>query len=208
MNQDGLFITLEGIEGVGKTTLAKEVIAYLKGIGHKTLLTREPGGTDLAEKIRSILKDPDHVVDASTELLLMFASRSHHVSQVIAPALATGTSVVSDRYVDASYAYQGGGRGIPEETLDYFSEVACQSVSADITILVTCPVNIAMGRVLSRQERIDRIEQERYEFFERVQDAYIARAQRSSHYIMIDGSQDVSKVKSDLLESLTKKLAG
>lgn len=206
MEQKPYFITIEGIEGVGKTTLAHVVSEYLLDKGYHNELTREPGGTNTAEVIRTLLKDPEHVIDPHTELLLMFASRSHHITHFIEPKLKQGVSIISDRFVDASYAYQGGGRGVGLEHIKYLDQLVCAALTPDITILVTCPADIAMQRVISRAEAIDRIEQERIEFFERAQEAYLSLAD-NARYIVLDGSQALADVKAALIAELDKRFA-
>ena len=206
MNEKPYFITIEGIEGVGKTTLSRLVGEYLSAKGCVNELTREPGGTYTAEVIRTLLKDPDHSIDAYTELLLMFASRSHHITHYIKPKLANGISVISDRFVDASYAYQGGGRGVSMDAIRYLDQMICSSLTPDLTVLVTCPADIAMQRVITRAEKIDRIEQERVDFFERAQEAYLSLA-TNDRYFILDGSMPLQQVKASLIAELDKRFA-
>lgn len=200
--QKPYFIAIEGIEGVGKTTLASVIESYLIHKGYDCVLTREPGGTNLAEKVRTLLKDDHYSIDNVTELLLMFAARSHHITQKIKPNLEDGRCVVSDRYVDASYAYQGGGRGVPDSFLMQLDSMVCSDIKPDLTVLITCPVKIAMARVIARNEAIDRIEKEQQSFFERAQEKYLAIAKNNPSYIIIDGNQPFAKVKQDLLDVL------
>jgi dTMP kinase len=207
MDKKPYFITIEGIEGVGKTTLAKLIEHYFIEKGYHCELTREPGGTDLAEAIRMLLKNRTFDVDAVTELLLMFAARSHHIYQKIKPLLEQGVTVISDRFVDASYAYQGGGRGIDDADIQNLDNLVCGSLKPDYTILVTCPVEIAMQRVLSRLGDTDRIEQEKYDFFEKAQDKYISIAKNDSRYILIDGSLELAAVEKNLLIILQERIA-
>ena len=204
MKRKSYFIAIEGIEGVGKTTLSRIVESHLSKCGYPTEMTREPGGTELAEKVRSLLKDKQYEIDPVTELLLMFSARSHHVTQRIKPLLEKGVSVISDRYVDASYAYQGGGRGIEDTSITQLERLACQGIRPDMVILVTCPVDVAMQRVLSRNEAIDRIEQEKREFFERAQEKYLSIARGNDTYLVIDGSQPLEDVERDLQKHLAE----
>ena len=199
---DSHFIAIEGIEGVGKTTLSKFISTYLLEKGIDNRITREPGGTDVSEVVRELLKDPKYQIDPKTELLLMFASRAHHVEHFIKPLLSQGITVISDRYVDASYAYQGGGRGIPDADIAAVEAIACQGLRPDITILVYCPVDIAMDRVRSRALAIDRIEQEKIAFFQRAQDKYLSIAKDNDSYIVLDGSQSLDAVTTALKKQL------
>lgn len=202
VEEKAYFIAIEGIEGVGKTTLAQQVAQYFHKHGREATCSREPGGTAVAEEIRSLLKDPSQDIDSVTELLLMFASRSHHVSTVIRPALDSGITVISDRYVDASYAYQGAGRGIDDAIIDKLADIVCADTMPDYTILITCDPNVAMQRVIDRQEGIDRIEQEKMAFFESAQNKYLALSKKRPNYIIIDGEEPLEVVKS----ALDKKL--
>ena len=202
MNKRAYFIVIEGIEGVGKTTLSKAVSSYLEKLSYEHIMTREPGGTRLAEQVRLLLKDQQYSIDPETELLLMFAARSHHIHEVIKPMLSIGKSVISDRFVDASYAYQGGGRGIPTDKIKSLEQMFCRDIKADITILVTCPVAMAMKRVITRNEKIDRIEQEKISFFEQAQEKYLEIAKNDPSYIIIDGSQSLEDVKKSLNDAL------
>jgi|AntRauTorckE5430_2_1112549.scaffolds.fasta_scaffold00119_29 dTMP kinase len=196
------FIAIEGIEGVGKTTLTQEVIKYFDQKNISCRLTREPGGTQLSEKLRTILKDKENDIDPITELLLMFASRSHHVNHHIKPLLKKGISVVSDRYVAASYAYQGAGRGIDLQYIKNLDQMACGDVQPDYTILITCPVDVAISRVNSRNEEIDRFEEENKSFFERVQQGYLTLAENNDRYIVINSDQSLK----DTVKKLRKIL--
>ncbi len=170
-----MFISFEGTEGVGKTTLIQGVANHLQAKGIDFIVTREPGGTPLAEQIRSLLLTPDgEKIAPSCELLLLFASRAQHLSQVIEPALARGQWVLCDRFVDASFAYQCGGRGLPalhvQTLIDQFV-----SVLPSRTFWLDAPVEIGMLRV-GRRGTLDRFEQERHEFFARVRTVYAERA--------------------------------
>ena len=171
------FITLEGGEGVGKTTNVNFITAQLDAAGIAWIKTREPGGTPLAEAIRALLlakeaDAPSHL----TELLLMFAERAQHLDQVIRPALAKGIWVICDRFTDASYAYQGGGRGQSEATLELLEDLVHSDLQPDLTFLLDMPAAAASQRVDSRGQERDRFEQAQLEFFEQVRQAYLKRA--------------------------------
>lgn len=172
----GRFVSLEGGEGAGKSTLLAGLRECLVARGIDLLLTREPGGTELGEAVRAILLDPARRgMSAESELLLMFASRAQLVREVIEPALAAGRWVLCDRYVDASYAYQGGGRGQPAERIAALEAWACAGLKPDLTLLLDLPVPTGRARAAGRGEA-DRIEAEADAFFERVREAYRARA--------------------------------
>ena len=178
------FITLEGLEGAGKTSCWVELKAYLEQRGKTVRATREPGGTALGERLRELLLAADQDPMAPlTELLLMFAARSEHVTRVILPALAAGQWVLCDRYVDASYAYQGGGRRLGEAPVAALEALLPQRARPDLTLLLDLPV--------------DRFEQEAVAFHQRVRDAYLARARQSpQRYCVIDAAADPDAVRS------------
>ncbi len=204
----GRFITLEGGEGAGKSTVMAAIAAELstRGIGYE--LTREPGGTPLAEAIRALVLDPQWtgVMRAETELLLVFAARAQHVHQRILPVLESGRWVVSDRYVDASFAYQGGGRGQPEARIVALAEWAAP-VCPDLTFLLDVPVEQGLARAYSRGER-DRMEREKIEFHQRVQDAYHARAaQDPARFRVIDARMSAVEVAVAVREALGQWIA-
>lgn len=198
------FITLEGGEGVGKTTNVNFITAQLDAAGIAWIKTREPGGTPLAEAIRALLlakeaDAPSHL----TELLLMFAARAQHLDQVIRPALAKGIWVICDRFTDASYAYQGGGRGQSEATLELLEDLVHSDLQPDLTFLLDMPAAAASQRVDSRGQERDRFEQEQLEFFEQVRQAYLKRAhQHPLRFRVIDASLGLPQVQAQVLEYL------
>ncbi|WP_426661224.1 dTMP kinase [Rhodanobacter aciditrophus] len=198
MTARGRFITLEGGEGAGKSTLLAGLCAHLESRGVDLLLTREPGGTALGEAVRAIVLDPARQeICAESELLLMFASRAQLVRETVAPALAAGRWVLCDRYVDASYAYQGGGRGQPLSRIAALEEWACAGVAADLTLLLDLPVADGRARAAGRGAA-DRIEVEADGFFERVRAAYRARAAAEPRrFRVIDAGQPVEAVLRD-----------
>ncbi len=194
--ETGKFITVEGIEGVGKSTNVAFLREAIEKRGYEVLTTREPGGTPMAERIREMLiEHGDEAVPDITELLLMFASRSLHVNNVIQPALAAGTWVVCDRFTDASRAYQGGGRGFPQEDINRLAEWVHGDLRPDLTILLDAPVETGMSRA-GRRGSPDRIEIERADFFERVRECYLSLAESDpERFAVIDASRDIDAVR-------------
>lgn len=196
----GRFITIEGIEGVGKSTNMAALVERIEAAGHKVLTTREPGGTPLAEEIREIVMNrADEPIPEIAELLLIFAARSLNVNNVIIPALEAGTWVVSDRFTDSSRAYQGGGRGIPMETIDRLADWVHGDAWPDLTILLDAPVEIGMERVSNRGAP-DRFEQERHDFFQRVRECYLQLAgHEPERFVIIDTMRSVDEVRADMI---------
>jgi dTMP kinase len=176
MSNKGLFISIEGVEGVGKSTAIQFIQQQLDKHNISYVLTREPGGTKIAEAIRQILLNPSQEkMCVDTELLLMFAGRAQNVSQVIKPGLAAGKWVLCDRFTDASFAYQGGGRGIPEPRIAQLAEWVLEGLKPDLTFLLDAPVEVGFDRIKERGAH-DRIEQESLEFFKRIRQVYLKRA--------------------------------
>ncbi|MCL7422754.1 MAG: dTMP kinase [Methylobacter sp.] len=199
----GKFITLEGGEGVGKSTNLNFIKGYLQDHGIAVITTREPGGTQLAEKMRLLLLDAgDESISESTELLLMFAARSQHIGQVIEPALAQGKWVVCDRFTDATYAYQGGGRNMNTNTIKWLENLVQGSLRPDLTLLLDAPVEIGIERVRERGE-LDRFESEKIDFFERVRQTYLRRAELYPDRIkLIKANRPLSDVQRALVDVL------
>lgn len=184
----GRLLTLEGGEGAGKSTLLAGLRAWLAAAGIDPVFTREPGGTPLGEAVRALVLDPGHGICAEAELLLVFAARAQHVREVIAPALAAGRWVVSDRFTDASFAYQGGGRGQPFARIEELASWAAMGLRPDLTLLLDLPVSTGRERVAGRGEA-DRIEAEADGFFERVRAVYRERAQAEpDRFHLLDAS--------------------
>ncbi len=182
------FITFEGIDGAGKSTHLPAVAQQLRQAGNTVLVTREPGGTELAEQLRTLLLRAP--MDPLTEALLVFAGRRDHVQQVIAPALARGEIVVCDRFSDASAAYQGGGRGVPIEVLHHLENWVHPGLQPDLTFWFDLPPELAAQRLLAARQP-DRFEQQDLAFFERVRQAYLERAaQAPTRFIRVDASAD------------------
>jgi dTMP kinase len=192
----GLFITLEGPEGAGKSTNREYLAERLREQGIAVLLTREPGGTPLAERIRELLLAPSaEAMAADTELLLVFAARAQHLAEVIHPALARGTVVLCDRFTDATYAYQGGGRGLSVERIAQLEQFVQAGLRPDLTLLFDLPIEIGLARAEARG-RLDRFEQEGRGFFEAVRQTYLQRAaQVPARYRIVDAGQSLAQVQ-------------
>ena len=192
----GIFITLEGIEGVGKTTQVDYLGEALRQRGHTVTITREPGGTSVGESIRNILLNSlDLDISDETELLLIFAARAQHIARVIEPALARGEVVICDRFTDASFAYQGGGRGIADEKIQLLKDWVQKSLSPDLTLLLDAPVEIGMERADKRGE-LDRFESEDLRFFESIREKYLELArEETDRIVVIDASSDMENVQ-------------
>ncbi|HAV89368.1 dTMP kinase [Stutzerimonas balearica] len=208
----GLFITLEGPEGAGKSTNRDYLAALLREHGVDVVLTREPGGTPLAERIRELLLAPaDEPMASDTELLLVFAARAQHLQQVVRPALARGAVVLCDRFTDATYAYQGGGRGVPAERIALLEDFVQGALRPDLTLVFDLPVEVGLARAAARG-RLDRFEQERLEFFEAVRSTYLQRAAQSpERYRVLDAAQPLDAVQqriAGLLPQLLERIHG
>jgi dTMP kinase len=203
----GLFITLEGGEGAGKSTCIPFVRELLEQSGYEVLLTREPGGTELGERIRELLLTPDDTpIHEQAELLLMFAARAQHIQTVILPAMAQGTIVLCDRFTDATYAYQGGGRGIDNSRIEVLEDWVQQGLQPDLTVLFDISVEQGLERAGNRSDP-DRFEQENLEFFKRVRHAYLDRAANyPQRFRIIDASQPLDDVKQQLTRVITEFL--
>lgn len=203
----GHFISVEGTDGAGKTSVLATIEAWVKAQGETLITTREPGGTPLAEQIRELLLNSrSDKLDAAAELLLMMAARVQHVRTKIQPALAMGQWVLSDRFFDASYAYQGGGRGLSVERIDQLHHWAIGDFQPDLTILLDVPVEIGQARVAHRGEEKTRFEEEQTAFFERVRQAYLARAEAApERIVVIDARVDQVSVQQAVIQLLTER---
>lgn len=204
----GKFITVEGGEGAGKSTNIAFIKSYLEQHGIRVIETREPGGTAISERIRGILLDSKvQNMCADTELLLMFAARAQHINEVIGPNLQQGNWILCDRFTDATYAYQGGGRGIDMQRIEALEDWVQGDLRPDLTVIFDLPVEQGLERAGKRSEP-DRFEQENIEFFTRVREAYLQRARLSpQRYAVIDASPEITQVQQQITQVLSKVLA-
>jgi dTMP kinase len=206
----GRFITFEGGEGVGKSTQLARAAAWLTEQGLEVVVTREPGGTPRAESLRRILLEHGtEPMPPSCELLLMFAARATHLENLVRPAVERGAWVLCDRYTDATYAYQGGGRGLPDSTIDALVAIVHPTFWPDLTVLLDAPVEVGMARARLRNgpDGADRFETERREFFERVRDRYLARARAEPARVrVVDATGDVERVEGEIRRNLESLL--
>jgi len=202
MRRPARFITLEGVDGAGKSTHQQFIAdAVAAASGQHAIVTREPGGTELAERLReAILTQP---MDAMAETLLLFAARADHVARVILPALQAGTWVVCDRFLDATIAYQGAGKGVPLSLIERLAEAAHPGVRPDRTIIFDCSYQVSRRRLNASGKKLDRFEREDQAFFERVRNAYLSCAKEEPDRIrLIDASADVSTIRKALEKAL------
>lgn len=199
----GRFITVEGTEGVGKSTNLNFIRQWLEGQGHRVLVTREPGGTPLAEELRSLLLAPrDETVDPMAELLMVFAARAQHLEQVVKPALAAGTWVLCDRFTDSTYAYQGGGRGFDQSVIAQLETLVQGDLRPDLTVILDIEVEKGLARA-SQRSVPDRFEGEAVAFFERVRTVYRELAARApNRYAVVDAGQPLEQVQQSIKQVL------
>jgi len=209
----GYFITFEGVEGCGKTTQIKLLGEHLQFIGYRVVLTREPGGCPIADKIRSILLDADNCgMLPLAELFLYAAARAQHVAEVIIPAINSGCIVLCDRFTDATIAYQSAGRGIDLNTINTLNQLACQAVKPDLTILIDCDAETGVKRARQRIDSVtgpreERFELEAIEFHHRVRDGYLALAkQEAERFLLVDGSNSIETISGNIAEQITLQL--
>jgi dTMP kinase len=196
----GKFITLEGIDGAGKSTHVGGIAELLRGRGKDVVVTREPGGTSLGERLRELVLSQS--MDVETETLLVFAARREHVAQVIAPALSAGRWVISDRFTDATYAYQGAGRGMPAEKIAALERWVHGGLQPDLTLVFDAPVEVALSRLA--KARTDRFEREDRGFFERVRAEYLTRAAADPRRIrVVQGGRALPEVKKDVEDMIS-----
>jgi len=196
----GKFITLEGMDGAGKSTHVSGIADFLRGKGKEVVVTREPGGTPLGEKLRAVLLSETMNID--TETLLMFAARREHIAQVVAPGLAAGRWVVSDRFTDATYAYQGSGGGMAKDRIAILERWVQDKLKPDLTLVFDVPVEVAMTRLSKKQA--DRFESEDRAYFERVRAGYLERAAEEPGRVrIVDGRKPVDEVKEEVKDIIS-----
>jgi dTMP kinase len=200
----GRFITLEGIEGAGKSTVARFIHQWLRARNVPAMLTREPGGTPLAERVRGLVLEPDgEALPPAAELLLMFAARSIHLANLIRPALARGEWVICDRFTDATRAYQGAGRGLDPASIESLAMLVHADLMPDLTLLLDLPVATGLARARARPGQTDRFEQEQGPFFERVRAAYLNIAHADSQrFCIVDADRELPAVEAAVARAL------
>jgi dTMP kinase len=203
MSARGKFVTLEGVDGAGKSTHVQFIADALRAGGRHVVVTREPGGTELAEQIRkTVLKERMEPIIGT---LLIFAARADHVARVIEPALAAGSAVVCDRFTDATIAYQGAGEGVPRDLIDRLAQAAYRGLSPDRTLIFDVPFEVAAQRLKGSGKALDRFEREERAFFERVRNSYLAIAKAEAKRVrVIDASGDQAAIR----KAITRELAG
>lgn len=206
----GAFITFEGVEGVGKSTQIALAAAHLRGRGIDPIVTREPGGTALAEKLRALVLEPGHgTVSATAELLIYFAARASHVAEVIWPGLAAGRCVLCDRFTDTTEAYQGGGRGVDAASIRALAEIAHPGLAPDLTLVFDAPAEVTQIRLADRGAGPDRIESEDAAFFERVRCSYRAIAKREPVRVrIVDATRPEAEIAAGVAAMIDGVLAG
>ncbi len=202
------FITLEGIEGAGKTTVADRITQSLRRRGITMHATREPGGTKLAERIRGVVLDRgEEHISATAETLLMFGARQVHIDNLIRPALARGEWVLCDRFTDATHAYQGGGRGVDRTLIDRIAQAVHGDLMPDCTLLLDVPVRVGLERMQARRGAVDRFEVESAQFFDRVRTRYLALAHAApARFRIIDATQTLDQVSEAAIAALDSAL--
>lgn len=207
MKLKGKFVVVEGLEGAGKSTAIDVVKQYLQQAGHNVVCTREPGGTPLAESLRTLVKQvqTSEIVAAKTELLLMYAARMQLLTNVIKPALEQGKCVLGDRHDMSSRAYQGGGRQLDEAFINQLRQAVLEGITPDLTLYLDIDPVIGLQRAKARGE-LDRIEQEQLGFFQRTREKYLQIAASEPNIVTIDASQPIEQVRSSLLSALDKAL--
>jgi dTMP kinase len=200
----GLFITIEGAEGVGKSTNVTFITSLLDSLEIDHITTREPGGTPLAERVRTLLLDKDEqVMDPLTELLLMFAARRQHVEELIRPALAKGQWVICDRFTDSTYAYQGGGRGLDMQAIETLEQLSLGDFRPDLILVLDLETAAGMSRARARAA-LDRFERESEAFFNRVRQVFLDRAEQGAPYQLIDAGQPLIDVQAQIRQVIIR----
>lgn len=197
----GKFITLEGIDGAGKSSHVEWIAGRIRDAGHQVVVTREPGGTPLGEKLRALLLEEG--MDLRTEALLAFAARQEHLAALILPTLEAGTWVLSDRFTDATYAYQGAGRGLPRDKIAQLEQWVHEGLQPDLTFYFDVPSEVGQARRRAASQSLDRFEREAGDFFDRVRAGYLERTEESGGRIrVIDGTRPLAEVRKSLAEVL------
>jgi len=200
----GKFITLEGVDGAGKSTHIRFIKDYFESRSISYILTREPGGTDVGENIREILLRDEMV--PITESLLMFAARNEHIASLIRPNLEKGIAVISDRFTDASLAYQHGGKGVPKELINHLKGMVQAELEPDLTILFDLPVEVSLER-LNNTRVLDRFEMQGYDFHQRVRDTYLQLAmENKSRFYIIDSTKNITDIQNEIITIMDKAL--
>ncbi|MBN2017483.1 MAG: dTMP kinase [Candidatus Cloacimonetes bacterium] len=209
MNRKGLFITFEGIEGCGKSTQARFLTESLRTLGYEVLLTREPGGPRISEKIRKLLLNKEYTeMHRLTEVFLYMASRAQHTVEWIKPALEIGQIVICDRYYDSTYAYQGAAREIPEKEIEKINNIATTGLKPDVTYIIDVPVEIGLERLHNgtKAEDIDRLESEDVAFHRRVREGYLKLVEKEpERVVIIDGTKNVEDIHKDIMFNFTER---
>ena len=200
--KEAKFITLEGVDGAGKSTHIDFIRSYFKSKSKKYILTREPGGTEVGEKIREILLNDE--MSPITESLLIFAARSEHLLEVIQPNLRNGITVISDRFTDATYAYQSGGKGVSSSTIRQLKMIVQEDLEPDLTLLFDLPVKVSIER-LNKTRVLDRFEKQDYEFHQKVREAYIKIAnENKERFYIIDSTKSINDIQYEITKILDK----
>ncbi len=205
----GLFITLEGLEGSGKTTQQKYIVDELRDKGFDVLLTREPGATRLGKRIRELLLDPEwSEMTPRAEILLFAADRAQHVEEVVKPALKAGKIVISDRYFDSNLAYQGYGRGLDIEIVKKINLWAVDYLKPDLTFFLDLPVEVGLARARAQtvDKLGDRLEREELKFYQQIRDGYLKLAEESGRFRVIDANRSIKEVKADILQVIEEMI--
>ena len=204
MNQLGKFITLEGVDGAGKTSHIEFIKEYLKNLKLDFIMTREPGGTQLGERLREILLHDE--MTPKTETILMFAARNEHIEKVIRPGLTSGAIVISDRFTDASYAYQSGGKGVEDEAIDVLKDLVQKNLQPDLTFLFDLPVEVSIKR-LKKTRKLDKFEKEEKDFHENVRKKYLMIAKNNpKRFSVLNSEKSIDEIQSQIKIKLDELL--
>ena len=204
MNHLGKFITLEGVDGAGKTSHIEFIKEYLKNLKLNFIMTREPGGTELGEKLREILLHDE--MTPKTETILMFAARNEHIEKVIRPGLTSGAIVISDRFTDASYAYQSGGKGVEDEEIDVLKDLVQKNLQPDLTFLFDLPVEVSIKR-LKKTRKLDKFEKEEKDFHENVRKKYLMIAKNNpKRFSVLNSEKSIDEIQSQIKIKLDELL--